>query len=260
MVIDYCPGGDLSLLLAQHNNFEPEVARFYICELILAIENLHKLGVLYRDLKPENILLDSEGHIKLADFGLSKVLQSRGEIAKSFCGSPIYLSPEMVSQKGYTEASDLYGIGLVLYEMIFSLPPFYTEDIPALYSKIKKSKLTFPWEVKDALGDLMHSLLKKEPKERLGVGKIDDIKTHPFFAGIDWDKVLKRGYEPPFKGEPEQREQRKRILRINDKDYTAANWDFMRVKGFEFVRESEVDGKIIDERNSFVDNSDDAHE
>lgn len=138
MVIDYCSGGDLSLLLAQHSIFTPEQSKFYIAELILAIECLHKNGVLYRDLKPENILLDSEGHIKLADFGLSKVMQNRGDIARSFCGSPIYLSPEMVNQKGYTEASDLYGIGLVLYEMIFGIPPFYTEDIPDLYSKIKK--------------------------------------------------------------------------------------------------------------------------
>jgi serine/threonine protein kinase len=111
------------------------------------------MGVLYRDLKPENILIDKDGHIKLADFGLAREGVGPKDIAKSFCGSPIYLSPEMISSKGATQSTDVYGIGifcglqqigLVLYEMLTGGTPFYCEDVPKLYSRIKKNKITFP--------------------------------------------------------------------------------------------------------------------
>lgn len=135
MVLDYCSSGDISLILAQQTEgrFEENVAKFYICELILALEYIHKNNIIYRDLKPENILIsnlliyqkqanmyilkEKDGHIKLADFGLSKEGIEDGERTKSFCGSPAYLSPEMVRNKGASKATDIYGIGILF--MIF---------------------------------------------------------------------------------------------------------------------------------------------
>jgi len=112
MVLDYCPGGDLSLHLAKRGFFLEDEARFYLAELILAMEHLHSLNVIYRDLKPENILTTADGHIKLADFGLCKEGVRDTDIAKSFCGSPAYLSPEMLKSRGVGKAADIYGIGI----------------------------------------------------------------------------------------------------------------------------------------------------
>lgn len=248
MIIDYCSGGDLSLLLAQLNNFNEQQARFYIAELLLSIENLHQMDVVYRDLKPENILLDEEGHIKLADFGLSRENIKVGEVAKSFCGSPIYLSPEVAKNEGFTHASDIYGIGLVLYEMLFGTPPFYTEEIPKLYAKIKKMPLTFPNEpeASDQAKDLLIKMLMKDPKERIGANDKQEIKDHPFFAGINWKDVEMRKLPPPFVDEDDESHNHRKRLRINDKDYTKDNYSMMRISAFDFVRDEEIDGKIKD--------------
>ena len=105
--MDYCSGGDLSQLLADYRLFREDWARFYIMELVLAIEHIHQKNVVYRDLKPENILLSSDGHIKLADFGLAKDNIRDGDNTKSFCGSPAYLSPEMLNHTGAGKASDM---------------------------------------------------------------------------------------------------------------------------------------------------------
>ena len=110
MALDYCPGKDLALHIANYGVFSQEVAKFYIAELILAIEYLHSHDIIYRDLKPENILLDEQGHIKLADFGLSKEGVKNNNYTLSFCGSPVYLCPEMLRNKGYSKMSDIYGI------------------------------------------------------------------------------------------------------------------------------------------------------
>lgn len=144
LALEYCPGGDLSLHLAQRVTFEEYTAKFYIAELILAIEHIHEKDIVYRDLKPENILLDQDGHIKLADFGLSKDHVQDGDNTKSFCGSPAYLSPEMLAHTGSGKPSDIYGIGAVLYEMLTGDPPYYNDDIPTMYHNIKSGVLKFP--------------------------------------------------------------------------------------------------------------------
>lgn len=242
MVIDYCSGGDLSILIAQHTNFEEAQVKFYTAELILAMENLHSMGVLYRDLKPENILLDLEGHIKLADFGLSKENIGKNDVAKSFCGSHIYLSPEMVSMKGFTQASDNYGIGLCIYEMMFGQLPFYNEDIDKLHALIKKEELRFPSDIEASaqMVDLISRLLTKNPKERLGSRSKDEIKSHPFFAGINWEDVLRKKLKPPFVEEEEEDVDVRRRLKLNDKDYTEQNKGMFRVPDFTFVRDTEI--------------------
>lgn len=134
---------------------------------MLAIDHLHDKKIIYRDLKPENILLDENGHIKLADFGLSKQVGG-DEKTKSFCGSPAYLSPEMLSQKGVGKESDLYGVGTVLYEFLIGEPPYFSDDIPTLYRNIKEGKLKFPKNISENAKSLILGLLERDPKKRLG--------------------------------------------------------------------------------------------
>lgn len=118
MVLDYCSGGVLLHHIQRESRFSELTARFFICEIIIGIEYLHEMNILYRDLKPENVLIGADGHIRLTDFGLSKEHVADYDISKSFCGSPAYLSPEMLLGKGFSKASDIYGIGCVLYEML----------------------------------------------------------------------------------------------------------------------------------------------
>ena len=134
--MEYCPGIDLALHLAKRKDFgyfnEAET-RFYISELILAIEYLHSHNIIYRDLKCENILISSDGHVKLTDFGLAKSGIQKGETASSFCGSPAYLSPEMLSSHEVGFHSDIYGIGTVIYELLTGDPPYYHDDAQIMY-------------------------------------------------------------------------------------------------------------------------------
>lgn len=150
--------------------------------MILAIEYLHKQGILYRDLKPENILIGKDGYIRLTDFGLSR----ENSFAGSFCGSPAYLSPEMLERKGVGVSSDIYGIGCVLYEMVVGEPPYFDEDIDQLFQNIKQGRLRFPSALSQDIRSLLSQLLERDIKRRLGTKNINDIKQHPFFSKIDW--------------------------------------------------------------------------
>jgi len=154
MILDYCNGGDLGFHITR-GLFEEDEARFYIAELVIAIEYLHKQDIIYRDLKPENILIDSDGHIKLADFGLAKENVADNNLTKTFCGSNAYLPPEMVGKKGVGKAADIYGIGAVLYEMLIGTPPFFSENIKTMYQNIIKTRLDLP----EILSDEAKSLL-----------------------------------------------------------------------------------------------------
>ena len=169
MILDYCPIGDLSYQI-QINLFEEDEAKFYIAELILAIEYLHKRDIIYRDLKPENILIDEDYHIKLADFGLAKENVKNDTPNKTFCGSPQYLSPEMLSKEGTTKSSDIYGIGAILFEMVTGAPPFYSQDVDLMYKNISENNLIFPEIFSEELKDLLRKMLDKDPKKRIGIG------------------------------------------------------------------------------------------
>lgn len=149
MVMELCDHGDLSQQLDVHQYFEENLARFITAQLILAMEHVHSTGVLYRDLKPENIMIDYDGHIRLGDFGLAKqageasdpgdAVTSGGKnrmVAQSFCGSPAYLAPEMLRKTGVSASGDVYQIGVVLYEMLVGIPPFYNDNINILYKNI----------------------------------------------------------------------------------------------------------------------------
>ena len=199
-VLDYCGGGELFFHLGKAGRFKESVARFYAAELVLALGHLHRRGVVYRDLKPENILLDGDGHVKLADFGLSKEgIRSASEGTKSFCGTPEYLAPEILDRKGHGFACDWWSLGMLIYEMLTGLPPWYTRDRKKLYSRLRSAPLEFPAYISPDARELLSGLLTRDPAQRLGSHKdAYDIVSQHFFHGMDWQQLRKRKVLPPF--------------------------------------------------------------
>eukprot|EP01029_Cantina_marsupialis_P028299 TRINITY_DN775991_c0_g1_i1.p1 TRINITY_DN775991_c0_g1~~TRINITY_DN775991_c0_g1_i1.p1 ORF type:complete len:599 (+),score=185.57 TRINITY_DN775991_c0_g1_i1:93-1889(+) len=198
-VLDYCAGGELFFHLGRLGKFREDLACFYTAELALALSHLHAMGVVYRDLKPENVLLDDKGHIRLADFGLSKQgIKDSTRGTKSFCGTPEYLAPEILERKGHGTAVDWWSLGMLLYEMLTGLPPWYVENTKKLFHRILNDPLTFPAHVSPVARDLLKGWLTKDPSKRLGAEGIEEIKTHPFFSRIDWNLLLERKLQPPF--------------------------------------------------------------
>ena len=251
MILDYWPNGDLSIHLNQRQIFEEHEAKFFISEIILAMDYLHKLDILYRDLKPENILVWENGHIKMADFGLAKEGVSDKKKAKSFWGSPAYLPPEMLGTRGVGKAADVYQLGAVLYELLVGLPPYYTENIKKLYENIKGANLQIPNYLSPEARNLLKKLLHKDPKQRIGVKDKEEIKSDPFFKDIDWNALESESIAPPLvlkltedddsMGDPFEREflsQGKNAVRFKDQDYSEDNKNVNRLKQFTFVNES----------------------
>lgn len=145
IILEYCSCGNLTRILSKKGGRLSETqAKIYICEIILAIKHLHMNNILYRDLKPENILIGSDGHIKLTDFGLSKEIVEDYYNSNSFCGSHAYLAPEMLENKPHGKSIDWYGIGVVLYEFLVGVPPYFTNDPERLYENIKSGPLKMP--------------------------------------------------------------------------------------------------------------------
>jgi len=203
-VMDFVNGGELFFHLQQERAFSEQRARFYAAEITSAIGYLHKLDIIYRDLKPENILLDREGHIRLTDFGLCKVMLStegREGRTATFCGTPEYLAPEVLRREAYTKAVDWWCLGSVTYEMLCARPPFYSRDVNEMYDNILNRPLRFIGNVSERARNLIEQLLRKVPTERLGSGPEDvaDIKRQPFFDQIDWEKLEARKIPPPWK-------------------------------------------------------------
>jgi len=203
-VTEYMPGGELFYHLRKNKFFNEDKARFYIAEIILGIEYLHKLNCIYRDLKPENILLDREGHIRLTDFGLSKItisIQDEGHIAYTICGTPEYLAPEILEGKGYTKSVDWWSLGALLYEMLVGYSPFKakTKD-KRIDIKLYKAPVDYKNYLSIEAKALISELLKIDQFTRLGSGKsdTDDIKSHAFFRGLDWNEIELKKIKPPF--------------------------------------------------------------
>ena len=178
--------------------FTEDDVKFYLAELALALSHLHSIGIIYRDLKPENILLDSEGHIAVTDFGLSK--EGFEEKAFSFCGTVEYMAPEVVNRRGHDFTADWWSYGVLMYEMLTGRLPFQGEDRKETMNQILKAKLGMPQYLSPEAQALLRALFKRNPANRLGGGSngINDIKNHPFFASIDWDKLMRKKITPPF--------------------------------------------------------------
>jgi protein-serine/threonine kinase len=201
VVLEYCAGGELFFHLSQARRFSQGRCRFYACEICLGLDYLHSLNIIYRDLKPENLLLDAEGHAKITDFGLSKEGIDDNISAKTVCGTPEYLAPEILAKKGHGKAVDWYSFGALIYEMLTGLPPFYTRDREKLFERIKRGELSYPTYVTPEAKGMLKLLISRDPDKRLGGGPGggNEVKSHGFFAGVSWEDVYERKISPPFK-------------------------------------------------------------
>jgi serine/threonine protein kinase len=199
LVLDYCAGGNLTSYILRQRHFNESIAKFYLCEIILALEELHKNGIIYRDLKPDNVVIDADGHAMLTDFGLSKQGISDNISAKSFCGSIAYLAPEMIKRRGHGKAVDWYLLGVILYEMLIGVPPFYSNNKDQLFYNIEHMKPVIPPRLSEAAGHLIRKLLKKDPERRLGSHGSEEVKNHRFLSDIDWTAILNKVQVPPLK-------------------------------------------------------------
>jgi serine/threonine protein kinase len=200
LILDYLSGGELFFHLKKDGRFSEDRARLYTAEIALAIEHLHKNNIIYRDLKPENIVLDEAGHIALTDFGLAKVALNHQTPTYTFCGTPEYLAPEILTGAGHNKAVDWWSLGVLLYEMLTGLPPFYSENINEMYELILRAPLRFPDYVSPSARSLLKGLLDRDPAKRTGSGPADgeELRQHPFFASMNWELLMAKKIPAPF--------------------------------------------------------------
>jgi protein-serine/threonine kinase len=187
-ILDFCPGGDLKFHIL-HTLFEEDEAKFYIAEIILAIEYLHKIDMVCKNLNFENILIADDNHIKLADF---EFIRDEGGYNIMY-----FINAGNNSKRGTGKSSDIYGIGAILYEMICGTPPFYSSNFKSNI-KNKENELIFHDYFSDELKDLLSKLLSKDINNRLGVSNKVELKNHPWFKDIDWDKLSRKAINPPL--------------------------------------------------------------
>jgi len=195
LVMDYVNGGHLLHHMHREAMFSESQARFYIAQVILALEHLHSLDIIHRDLKPENCLLDRAGHCVLTDFGFAKENVSSPDSCSSFCGTLEYMAPEVVKKNKYGKAADWWSAGILLYDMLVGHPPFQHKNDNTLYKKILSDKLRMPNFLTRECQSLIRGLIHREIKCRLTVKQ---IKAHPFFKGLDWNKMLDKKIRPPI--------------------------------------------------------------
>ena len=199
-IMPFIRGGELFQHLRKEKFFKEDKARFYAASMGIALEYLHNHGIVYRDIKPENILIGEDGYLKLIDFGMAKMLKGN-EKAMSFCGTPEYLAPEIITGEGHNRAADWWSYGILLFEMLCGIPPFYCENTERMYDLITNAELRFPKRIQlsENAKDLIKKLLIKKQDKRLGVEKgFEEIKSHPFFQGFDFNALLAKKLEAPF--------------------------------------------------------------
>uniref|UniRef100_A0A674EPW3 Ribosomal protein S6 kinase n=1 Tax=Salmo trutta TaxID=8032 RepID=A0A674EPW3_SALTR len=174
---------------------------FYLAEISMALGHLHQKGIIYRDLKPENIMLNNQGHVKLTDFGLCKESIHGGTVTHTFCGTIEYMAPEILMRSGHNRAVDWWSLGALMYDMLTGAPPFTGENRKKTIDKILKCKLNLPPYLTQEARDLLKRLLKRNASSRLGAGAGDatEVQAHPFFRHINWEELLARKVEAPFK-------------------------------------------------------------
>ncbi|RNF18144.1 rac serine-threonine kinase-like protein [Trypanosoma conorhini] len=205
LVLDFLPGGELFFHLAKEKVFDEYRAKLYCGEIALAIGYLHSLDIVFRDLKPENIVLDKDGHACLTDFGLAKMNVSSANNF-TFCGTSEYIAPEFLLGQPHGRAVDWWALGILLYEMIEGIPPFFSENSNDMYEEILKGDLKFGTDGDNESGlpaisenakALLRRLLDRNPDSRLQ--DLEEFKKQPFFDDIDWEKLSRREIEPPFR-------------------------------------------------------------
>ncbi|CAL9693484.1 unnamed protein product [Knipowitschia caucasica] len=213
MVMEYVEGGDCATLLKNIGALPLEMARLYFAETVLALEYLHNYGIVHRDLKPDNLLITSMGHVKLTDFGLSKIglmnlttnlyeghieKDTREFLDKQVCGTPEYIAPEVILRQGYGKPVDWWAMGIILYEFLVGCVPFFGDTTEELFGQVITDDID--WPVGDEAlpieaQDLISALLQTDPLIRLGTGGAFEVKQHPFFSEVDWNSLLRQKAE-----------------------------------------------------------------
>ncbi|CAF0735730.1 unnamed protein product [Rotaria sordida] len=203
LILEYLSGGELFMQLEREGIFMDDMACFYLSEILLGLEHLHKQGIIYRGeyLKPENILLDAQGHVKLTDFGLCKESIYEGGQTNTFCGTIEYMAPEILTRSGHGKAVDWWSFGALMYDMLTGAPPFTADDRKRTMDKIIKAKLVIPAYLTIDARELIRNLLRRQVSHRLGSGSEDAeaIKNHSFFRHLNWADVYAKRYDPPYK-------------------------------------------------------------
>ena len=197
-LLEYIPGGELFTLLRKKKMFPLEQAKFYIAHIITIFEYIHSKNIIYRDLKPENILITKSGYLKLTDFGFAKYLDN--DKTYTLCGTPEYLAPEIILNKGHGKPVDWWTMGILLYEMLIGIDPFSDDDPMAIYQKIVKGKIHFPKDIDKNAKSLIKHLLNGDTTKRFGCLKngVKDIATHRFFDEFNWRNFVYRKMAPPY--------------------------------------------------------------
>ncbi|XP_029639196.1 cGMP-dependent protein kinase 1 isoform X1 [Octopus sinensis] len=201
MLLEVCLGGELWTILRDKGSFDDTTTRFYTGCVIEAFDYLHTRGVVYRDLKPENLLLDNHGYVKLVDFGFAKKI-GHGNKTWTFCGTPEYVAPEIILNKGHDFSSDCWSLGILMFELLTGSPPFNGADPMKTYNMILKGidAIDFPRKITRSAQNLIKKLCRENPTERLGFGRcgIQDIQKHKWFEGFNWDGLCRRTMEAPI--------------------------------------------------------------
>uniref|UniRef100_A0A8C4NVI8 protein kinase C n=1 Tax=Dicentrarchus labrax TaxID=13489 RepID=A0A8C4NVI8_DICLA len=198
-VMEYTAGGDLMMHI-HADVFSETRAVFYSACVVLGLQFLHDNKIVYRDLKLDNLLLDTEGFVKIADFGLCKEGMGYGDRTSTFCGTPEFLAPEVLTDTSYTRAVDWWGLGVLVYEMLVGESPFPGDDEEEVFDSIVNDEVRYPRFLSTEAIGIMRRLLRRNPERRLGSSEKDaeDVKKQPFFRGMDWDALLQRKVPPPF--------------------------------------------------------------
>uniref|UniRef100_A0A8D2AP67 Serine/threonine-protein kinase N2 n=1 Tax=Sciurus vulgaris TaxID=55149 RepID=A0A8D2AP67_SCIVU len=198
-VMEYAAGGDLMMHIHTDVFSEPR-AVFYAACVVLGLQYLHEHKIVYRDLKLDNLLLDTEGFVKIADFGLCKEGMGYGDRTSTFCGTPEFLAPEVLTETSYTRAVDWWGLGVLIYEMLVGESPFPGDDEEEVFDSIVNDEVRYPRFLSTEAISIMRRLLRRNPERRLGAGEKDaeDVKKHPFFRLIDWIALMDKKVKPPF--------------------------------------------------------------
>ena len=197
IILELINGGEMFTYLRKVGKFPINQAMFYAGQVVQMFEYLHSKDIIFRDLKPENILIDNKGYLKLTDFGFAKICKGR---TYTLCGTPGYISPEILLNKGHGKPVDWWTLGILIYEMIAGIDPFNDEDTMAIYQKVIKCKIKFPSFFPSDAKSIVKHLLVKDLSKRYGnlKGGVNDIKFHRFFKNLDWNQLVKYQLEAPY--------------------------------------------------------------